>query len=161
MWCLPPAADPSFVAAMEDVLDVYERPLDPSYPVVCFDEASKQLVEEARDPLPPAPGSVAKQDAEYKRNGTANLFMATEPLAGWRQVTVTERRTRADFAHAVRDLVDGRYKYAAKVVLVMDNLNTHGVASLYEAFPAAEAKRVAIAIALRSVRTSPAACAAW
>ncbi len=86
---------------------------------------------------------MAKQDAEYVRNGTANLFMVTEPLAGWRQVTVTERRTRADFAHVVRDLVDGRYKYATKVVLVMDNLNTHAVASLYEAFPPAEAKRIA------------------
>ena len=143
MWCLPPKQDAAFVAAMEDVPDVYERPHDPSYPVVCLDEASKQLVIEARDPLPPAPGSPAKQDAEYVRNGTANLFMVTEPLAGWRQVTVTERRARADFARVVRGLVDGRYKDASKVVLVMDNLNTHAVASLYEAFDPAEAKRIA------------------
>ncbi len=140
---LPARPDAAFVAAMEDVLDVYERPHDPSFPVVCLDEASKQLVGEARDPLPPAPGHPAKHDAEYVRNGTANLFMVTEPLAGWRQVTVTDTRTRVDFAHVVRDLADGRYRYAAKVVLVMDNLNTHGVASLYEAFPPAEAKRIA------------------
>ena len=143
MWCLPPKADPAFVAAMEDVLDVYERPRDPFRPVVCLDECGKQLVGEVRDPLPPAPGSVAKQDAEYARNGTANLFIACEPLDGWRHVEVTERRTRVDFAHFVRDLVDGRYRYAEKVVLVMDNLNTHGVASLYEAFSPAEAKRIA------------------
>ncbi len=99
MWCLPAGADPAFVAAMEDVLDVYERPYDPFRPVVCGDEAGKQLVIEARDPLPPLPGSVAKHDAEYVRNGTANLFMFTEPLAGWRQVTVTDTRTRVDFAH--------------------------------------------------------------
>jgi len=115
MWCLPPKQDAAFVAAMEDVLDVYERPRDPTHPVVCMDEASKQLVGEVRDPLPTAPGSPAK----------------------------TERRTRADFAYFIRDLVDGRYKYATKIVLVMDNLNTHSVASLYEAFPPAEAKRIA------------------
>ena len=144
MWCLPPGPDPAFVAAMEDVLDVYERPHDPSRPVVCGDEAGKQLVIEARDPLPATPGSVAKHDSESVRNGTANPFMFTEPLAGWRQVTVTEKRTRVDFAHAVRrDLVDGRYRYATKVVLVLDNLNTHSVASLYAAFPPAEAKRLA------------------
>jgi len=143
MWCLPPKQDAAFVAAMEDVLDVYERPRDPTHPVVCMDEASKQLVGEVRDPLPTAPGSPAKADAEYVRNGTANLFIACEPLDGWRHVEVTERRTRADFAYFIRDLVDGRYKYATKIVLVMDNLNTHSVASLYEAFPPAEAKRIA------------------
>ena len=143
MWCLPPKPDAAFVTAMEDVLDVYERPYDPSFPVVCGDEAGKQLVVQARDPLPTIPGSVAKHDAEYVRNGTANLFMFTEPLAGWRQVTVTDTRIRLDFAQVVRDLVDGRYKYATKVVLVLDNLNTHSAASLYAAFPPEEAKRLA------------------
>ena len=135
MWCLPAKADPAFVAAMEDVLDVYEWPHDPFMPVVCLDEAGKQLVGEVCDPLPTAPGCPAEQDEEYVRNGTANLFIASEPLDGWRHVEVTERRTRADFAHLVRDLVDGRYRYATKVVLVTDNLNTHSVASLYEASP--------------------------
>jgi hypothetical protein len=143
MWCLPPKQDAAFVAAMEDVLDVYERPYDPFFPVVCLDEASKQLVGEVRDPLPAIPGSVAKHDAEYVRNGTATLFMATEPLDGWRHVKVTDRRTRTDFAAFVRELVHDRYRYATKVVLVMDNLNTHSVASLYEAFSPAEAKRIA------------------
>ena len=142
-WCLPPGPDGAFVAAMEDVLDVYERPYDPFRPVVCVDEASKQLVGEVRDPLPPIPGHVAKADAEYVRNGTANIFIATEPLDGYRQVKVTDRRTKTDFACFIRDLLDGRYKYASTVVLVMDNLNTHSTASLYEAFAPAEAKRLA------------------
>ena len=128
---------------MEDVLDVYERPYDPFRPVVCMDEASKQLVGEVRDPLPPIPGHVAKADAEYVRNGTANIFIATEPLDGFRQVKVTDRRTKTDFAYFIRDLLDGPYKYASTVVLVMDNLNTHSTASLYEAFEPAEAKRLA------------------
>ena len=128
---------------MEDVLDVYERPYDPDRPVVCMDEASKQLVGEVREPLPVIPGHVAKADAEYVRNGTANLFIACEPLDGYRQVKVTDRRTRTDFAHFIRGLLDGRYKYASTVVLVMDNLNTHSTASLYEAFEPAEAKRLA------------------
>ena len=128
---------------MEDVLDVYERPYDPDRPVICMDEASKQLVGEVRDPLPTIPGHVAKADAEYVRNGTANLFIACEPLDGYRQVKVTDRRTRTDFAYFIRDLLDGRYKYASKVVLVMDNLNTHSTASLYEAFEPTEAKRLA------------------
>ena len=143
MWCIPPLASGAFVAPMEDVLDVYERPRDARYPQVCLDETSKQLVGEVRDPLPARPGEPAKYDGEYVRNGTANLFVATEPLAGWRHVEVTDTRTRADFAHFVRDLVDGRYKDAVKVVLVMDNLNTHSAASLYEAFAPAEAKRIA------------------
>ncbi len=143
MWCIPPLASAEFVAPMEDVLGVYERPYDARYPQVCLDETSKQLIGEARAPLPMTPEHGQKYDSEYVRNGTANLFVASEPLAGWRHVEVTEARKRIDFAAFVRDLVDGRYKDATKVVLVMDNLNTHSVASLYEAFEPAEAKRIA------------------
>jgi transposase len=143
MWCIPPLASAEFVAPMEDVLDVYERPYDPNYPQVCLDETSKQLIGEVRDPLPMTADHCQKYDSEYVRNGTANLFIATEPLAGWRHVEVTDTRKRIDFAAFVRELVDGRYKDAIKVVLVMDNLNTHSIASLYEAFEPAEAKRIA------------------
>jgi DDE superfamily endonuclease len=143
MWCIPPLTSAEFVSAMEDVLGVYERPYDPRYPQVCVDETNKQLIGEARDPLPATPGHCRKYDSEYIRNGTANLFIATEPLAGWRHVQVTDTRKRTDFAMFVRDMVDGRYKDAIKVVLVMDNLNTHSIASLYEAFEPAEAKRIA------------------
>jgi len=114
---------------MEDVLEVYHRPHDPRQPVVCLDECSKQLVGEVRIPLPPCPakndrpGRAERYDCEYVRNGTANLFMAFEPLGGWREVTVTDRRRREDWAHFVRDLVDGRYREADKLVLVMDQLN--------------------------------------
>ena len=142
-WCIPPVHDCEFVAAMEDVLEVYHRPYDPRYPQVNLDEMSKQLVGEVRPPLPMRPGDVERCDGEYVRNGTANLFVASEPLAGWRHVEVTDRRTRADFAHFVRDLVDGRYRDAERVVLVMDNLNTHTTGSLYEAFAPAEARRIA------------------
>jgi hypothetical protein len=143
MWCIPPEHDCEFVAAMEDVLDVYHRPYDPKRPQVNLDEASKQLVGEIRVPLPPEPGRPARYDSEYVRNGTANLFVAFEPLAGWRHVAVTDTRTRADWAWFVKDLVDGRYQAAERVVLVMDNLNTHTIGSLYEAFPPDEARRIA------------------
>lgn len=128
---------------MEDVLDVYTRPYDPQRPQVCMDETSKQLVGETRVPVSAAPGRPARHDYEYVRNGVANLFMFCEPLAGKRRVKVTERRTRIEWAHAVRELVDEGYPQADKIVLVMDQLNTHGPASLYEAFPPAEAKRIA------------------
>lgn len=128
---------------MEDVLDVYTRPYDPQRPQVCMDETSKQLVGETRVPVPGAPGRPARHDYEYVRNGVANLFMFFEPLAGKRRVKVTERRTRIEWAQAVRELVDEGYPQADKIVLVMDQLNTHGPASLYEAFPPAEAKRIA------------------
>lgn len=143
MWCIPPEADCQFVAAMEDVLEVYHRPQDAERPVVCMDETSKQLIGEIRAPLPPQPGVPTRYDSEYVRNGTANLFMAFEPLAGWRQVEVTDSRRRTDWAWFVKDLVDGRYREAQKVVLVMDQLNTHSAASLYEAFPPDEAQRIA------------------
>jgi hypothetical protein len=128
---------------MEDVLEVYTQPFDPQRPQVCMDETSKQLVGETRTPLPTAPGEPAREDYEYVRNGVGNLFMFFEPLAGWREVKVTERRTMVDWAVAVRDLVDQRYPNVEKIVLVMDNLNTHGIGSLYEAFPPEEAARIA------------------
>ena len=128
---------------MEDVLDVYHRPYDPARPVVCMDEASKQLIGEIRDPLPARPGQIEKYDSEYRREGTANIFMAIEPLAGHRTVHVTERRTKVDWAAFIRHLLEEVYPTAEKVVLVMDNLNTHAVGSLYEAFDASRARRLA------------------
>ena len=142
-WVIPPEHDADFVCAMEDALEVYQRNYDPQRPVVCLDETSKQLVRETRQPVPAAPGHPARIDYEYERNGTANLFLVTEPLVGQRYVTVTERRTAVDFAGVIRDLVDRHYPDAEKIVLVMDNLNTHKPASLYEAFEPAEARRLA------------------
>ena len=133
-WVIPPRANAEFVRAMEDVLDVYTRPYDPARPVVCLDELSKQLVAEIRTPLPAEPGQPERVDYEYERRGTANLFLSGEPLVGQRHVTVTEQRTAVDFAHEVRDLLEVRYPHAEKVVLVLDNLNTHKPAALYEAF---------------------------
>lgn len=139
---IPPQESADFVAAMEDVLEVYQRPYDPLQPQVCLDETSKQLTKEVRVPIPAAPGRPARVDSEYERNGTANLFMMFEPLRGWRHVEVTERRTKIDFADVIRDLVDVHYPEAETIVLVMDNLNTHKPASLYEAFPPDEARRL-------------------
>jgi hypothetical protein len=128
---------------MEDVLDVYTRPYDPQRPQVCLDEASRQLLRDVRAPLGMRPSCPARVDYEYERGGTANLFLACEPLAGRRWVSVTERRTKVDWAHLIKELVDVRYPAAERIVLVMDNLNTHSPASLYEAFPPTEAKRLA------------------
>jgi hypothetical protein len=128
---------------MEDVLDVYHRPYDEKHPVVAVDEASKQLVGEAVQPIPAQPGQPERFDYEYVRNGTVNLFMISEPLAGWRHVMVTDRRTAKDFAEVVRWLAEDVYPEADKVVLVMDNLNTHKLASLYEAFEPEQARRIA------------------
>jgi hypothetical protein len=128
---------------MEDVLDVYHRPYDPQRPLVCMDEASKQLIGEVRDPLPARPGCVAKYDSEYRRLGTANLFMAVEPLAGKRTVCVTDRRTRIDWAQFIRHLLEEVYANAKQIVLVMDNLNTHSIGSLYEAFDPDRARALA------------------
>ena len=127
---------------MEDVLEVYHRPYDEQRPLVCLDEASKQLVGETRQPLPAEPGQPERFDYEYERKGTANLFMISEPLLGWRAVQVTERRTAKDFAEVVRWLVEDVHSEADKVVLVMDNLNTHTAASLYQAFPPEQARRI-------------------
>lgn len=143
MWCIPPKQSAEFVYHMEDVLEVYHRPYDPARPVVCMDETFKQLIGETREPLPAQPGAVERYDHVYTRNGVASLFMASEPLAGWRHVAATPQRCRGDWALFIRDLLDGRYRDAESVVLVMDQLNTHSPASLYQAFPPAEAKRLA------------------
>ena len=128
---------------MEDVLEVYQRPHDPERPVVCLDETSKQMIVETRQPIPAKPGRKARHDYEYARNGVANLFMMFAPLEGWRHVKVTDRHTAVDYAHALRDLSDTHFPGAAKIVLVQDNLSTHKGASLYEAFAAPEARRLA------------------
>ncbi|MGA8623211.1 MAG: IS630 family transposase [Pseudolabrys sp.] len=141
-WVIPPDASAAFVANMEDVLEVYQRPRDPERPVVCLDETSKQMIVETRAPIPAKSGRKARHDYEYERNGVANLFMMFAPLEGWRHVKVTDRHTTIDYAHALRDLSDVHFSGAAKIVLVQDNLNTHKPASLYEAFPAAEARRL-------------------
>ena len=130
------------MCAMEDVLDVYHRDYGEDEVLVCMDETSRQHVKETRTPRPARPGAAAVYDYEYERNGTSNLFMLFAPLAGWRRVEVTERRTKVDWAHLVRDLLDVDYP-DKRVVLVMDNLNTHAPASLYEAFEPAEARRLA------------------
>lgn len=128
---------------MEDVLDVYRLPYDPDYPVICMDESCKQLIGEVRVPIQCAPGKPARVDDEYVRNGVAEIFMEVEPLAGKRHVAITERRTRKDWAVQIKQMLDERYPDAVKVRLVMDNLNTHGIASLYETFEPAEARRLA------------------
>jgi hypothetical protein len=141
-WVIPPKANSAFVAAMEDVLEVYHRPHDPDYPLVCVDESSKQLIEETRTPIPMKPGQPARYDYEYERNGTANLFMMFAPLEGWRHVKVTDRHTAVDYANVLKELSDTHLPDAKKIVLVQDNLNTHTPASLYESFPADEARRL-------------------
>jgi hypothetical protein len=127
---------------MEDVLEVYTRPYDERFPQVCLDEKSKQLVGEVREPLVARPGRAARHDYEYERGGTANLFIVCEPLAGWRHISVTERRTKIDWAQCIKELVDVHYPEAEKIILVMDNLNTHTPAALYEAFEPKEARRL-------------------
>jgi hypothetical protein len=128
---------------MEDVLDVYTRPYDPRYPQVCFDERPVQLLANVREPLAACPGTPTREDYEYERRGTANLFLWYEPLRSYRHVEVTEHRRRGDWAHCIKDLIDVQYPNAEKVVLVMDNLNIHSPASLYVAFEPKEAKRLA------------------
>ena len=128
---------------MEDVLEVYQRPYDARRPQVCVDEKSVQLLADTHEPLAPRPGDVAKEDHEYQRQGTVNLFVAFEPLGNFRRIDVTERRTKVDFAQFLRSLVEDQYPAAERIVLVMDNLNTHTPASLYEAFAPAEARRIA------------------
>ena len=140
---IAPDANAAFVAAMEDVLEVYQRPHDPARPVVCLDETSKQLIAETRVPIAAKPGQSARVDYEYERNGTANLFMMFAPLEGWRQVKVTDRHAAIDYAHVLRELSNSHFPAAGKLVLVQDNLSTHKPASLYEAFPPAEARRLA------------------
>src|ERR671929_567871 len=141
MWCVP-RIDGEYVARMEDVLDLYAEPPDPKRPVVCFDESPTQLIGEVRQPLPPEPGRLARYDYEYRRNGTANLFVALDAHRPWRKVKVTERRTAVDFAACMRELAEVDFPDAERIRVVLDNLSTHAPGSLYEAFPAPEARRV-------------------
>ena len=141
-WCIPKVSS-DFVAHMEDVLDLYAEPYDPQRPVVCFDESSTQLLADSRPSLPAAPGRPRREDYEYVRGGTRNLFLTCEPRAGWRHVAITRQRTMQDFALQMRWLVDQAYPDVPVVRVVLDNLNTHRTASLYEAFPPAEARRIA------------------
>ncbi len=142
-WKIPPEGNAAFVAAMEDVLEVYHLPYDSAYPVVCMDESSKQMIGEVRDPIPCAPRQPVRIDDEYVRNGVVEIFMEVEPLAGKRHVAITEHRTRKDWASQIKEMLDERYPEAIKVRLVMDNLNTHSIASLYETFDPREARRLA------------------
>lgn len=140
---IPPDESARFVAKMEDVLSVYKRPYDPDRPVVCMDEMPRQLIKEVREPIPAAPGRKAKQDHHYERNGVVNLFTFFEPLASWRTVMTRRRRTSVDWAHCIDQLLTEHYPDAEKVVLVMDNLNTHKPKSLYEAFEPPKARELA------------------
>ena len=142
-WCIPPEASEDFVSAMEDVLEVYQRPEAPNHPVVCVDEKSQQHIREIRTPLPMAPGMPVRYDSHYTRNGVSNLFMIFAPFQGFRHVQVTDQRTSIDFAHICRDLVDVHFSDAEKIILVCDNLNTHKTASLYKAFQTQDADRIA------------------
>jgi hypothetical protein len=142
-WKIPPDHCAAFAVCMEDVLDLYHAPYDPQFPLVCMDESNKQLVGEVHAPLPPAPGRGQINDHEYVRNGVAEIFLEVEPLAGRRHVDITERRTCKDWAAFIKGMLDERYPQAVKVRLVMDNLNTHTTASLYEAFEPEEARRLA------------------
>jgi hypothetical protein len=139
---IPPQQNAEFVCAMEQVLETYKKPYDARKPMVCMDETSKQLVKETRQPIAIEAGQPLRYDYEYERHGVANLFMFCEPLRGWRRVSVTEHRTKVDWARQIKRLVDENYPDVQRITLVMDNLNTHRLSSLYEAFPPAEARRL-------------------
>ncbi len=141
-WVIPPDENAEFVCAMEDVLELYHEPYDPLRPVVCFDEGTKQLIDETRTPLPIQPGEAQRYDYEYERQGTCNLFVFCEPLSGWRHVDVTDQRTMIEYAHCMKYLVDIRYPEVEYIRVVQDNLNTHKPAALYKAFPPQEARRI-------------------
>ena len=143
MWCIPAKQSAEFVFHMEDVLEIYKRPFDPRYPVVCVDETFKQLIGETRAPLLAKPGAIERYDHVYTRKGVASLFMAFEPLRSWRTVWVTDHRRRIEWAQFISSLIRGRYRRAKKLILVMDQLNTHSPASFYEAFPPREAQWLA------------------
>jgi len=144
MWCIPPKQNAEFVAKMEDVLDIYAKDYDENCPVVCMDEKPMQLVDERYEPIPMSETNhKLKYDGSYERMGTCSIFMFTEPLAGWRNATALPRRTRSDWANQIKWLIDKQYPNAEKIKLVMDNLNTHAISSLYEAFPPEEAFRLA------------------
>ncbi|PIT97752.1 MAG: hypothetical protein COT71_04455 [Candidatus Andersenbacteria bacterium CG10_big_fil_rev_8_21_14_0_10_54_11] len=141
MWCIP-ALTEEYIERMEDLLDLYQQPYDPCEPVVCFDEKTTQLLADTRPVQPAAPGTLRKRDYEYRRNGTRNIFVAVEPKGGKRRTAVTARRTKQDFAYAVRQLIVNQYPHARTIHLVMDNLNTHAKKSLVETFGEAEANRL-------------------
>lgn len=141
-WVIAPTGSAEFVAAMEDVLEVYARRPDPVRPLVCLDECTKQLTREVRIPWPASPGQPAREDYEYERNGVAAIFCAVAPHLGWRQIEERERKTRSDYAAFLKALADDHFPHAERIVLVQDNLNTHSPASLYEAFSPAEAARI-------------------
>ena len=141
-WVIPPQADAEFVAGMEDVLAIYEKPYDPGCPVLCMDEQPVQLLKETRAPIAATAEHGRRIDYEYERAGTANIFMFTEPLAGWREVTVRETKTKIDWAVEVARLLEGRYANCAKVILVCDNLNTHTKGAFYEAFAPEQAREL-------------------
>lgn len=143
MWCIAKGEDAAFVAAMEDILDLYCLPYDEAYPVVCMDEKPYQLLDEVREPIPMSPGKPRKVDAEYIRNGTCSIFVYSEPLCGWGYAHARERRTKVDWAMEIRWLLEEKYPQAKKLRLVSDNLNTHVISSLYEAFPAPKARELA------------------
>jgi hypothetical protein len=143
MWCIPPKQNAAFVAQMEQVLDVYQRPYDPRYPVICMDESNKQLIGDVQPPLLLKPGRAKKEDCNYERHGTGNVFIAFEPTRGQRAVSVTQRRTHTDWAAQVKQIVDEWYPTAERITLVCDQLNTHTLASLYETFAPEEAHRLA------------------
>jgi hypothetical protein len=147
-WCIPEVSN-AFVYHMEDILELYAEEYMPDYPVVCFDESPYQLISETRTPIPAEPGQPERVDYEYRREGTCNLFLHVEPLRGWRHVEVTERRTAADFAFQMRDLVDIHYPSAKLITVVMDQLNTHTLASLYEVFAPTEARRLISKLEIR------------
>jgi hypothetical protein len=141
-WVIPPEADGEFVASMEEVLDTYAQPYDASHPVVCMDEQPTQLLKETRVPIPASKSHPRRVDYEYERAGTASIFMFCEPLSGWRQVTVRERRTKIDWAREVEELLATRYASAEKIILVCDNLNTHTKGAFYEAFEPEKARQI-------------------
>jgi hypothetical protein len=141
MWCIP-QVDGEYVARMEDVLDLYAEPPDPKRPVVCFDESPVQLIGETRQPIPAMPGQLERYDCEYKRNGTANLFILLDVHRSWRRVKVTDSRAAVDFAACMRELCDVHFPKAERIRVVLDNLSTHSAGALYQAFPAAEARRM-------------------
>jgi len=141
MWCIP-EVDGTYVARMEDVLDLYAEPAEPKRPVVCFDESPTQLIGEVRQPVPAVPGQLERYDCEYRRNGTANLFVFLDAHRPWRTVKVTDTRTARDFAECMRDLVDLHFPKAERIRVVLDNLSTHSAGALYQAFPATEAHRI-------------------
>lgn len=143
MWVIPPEKNAEFVACMEDILDLYQQPYDPKKPLVCMDEQPVQLIKEKRKPIPARPGEPMRVDYEYERGGTANIFILTEPLVGQRYVNIRERRTKQDWAYEVKELMEVYYPEAERIRLVCDNLNTHTVGALYEAFSPEEAWKLA------------------